>query len=491
MFLSLSSLVLASAVEPVVREWHLTGGQVAWQVSVIMFFVLLNGFFVAAEFAIVKVRDSQLQEEIDDGNNAARFSRTITRHLDAYLSATQLGITLASIALGMLGEPYLSHMLQPLLFKLGFTSEAMVRGIGWGAGFAIITFLHVVLGELTPKSLAIRKALGTTLLISRPLHLFYVVLKPAIFLLNGTANWILKAAFKVDPVGESERVHSEEELKHIISESQRSEEVTETEKHIVLNALALNDRAVRDVMTPRNDVICLDVAESFENNLKIAVESKHTRFPLVEGHLDNTIGLVHIKDLLRLVHEGSDRNLRRIKRELLLVPEMMPIDKLLKYFLDKHAHLALAVDEYGGGVGIVTLDNVVEEIVGDIQDEFDLPAKPEFRKINEEEFEVEGMLNLYELNELTDLDLESDEVTTIGGYVTHELGHFPKQGEKLRIEHYEVTATKVEARRVAQLHFRQVEKPPVDEDDDLNERNDRNERIERQEKAQQSAKVEA
>ncbi|WP_156345158.1 hemolysin family protein [Verrucomicrobium spinosum] len=301
-----------------------------------MFFVLLNGFFVAAEFAIVKVRDSQLQEEIDEGNRGAKFARSVTRHLDAYLSATQLGITLASIALGMLGEPYLSHMLQPLLFKVGLESEAVVRGIGWGAGFAIITFLHVVLGELTPKSMAIRKALATTLLISRPLHLFYVVLKPAIFLLNGTANWILRVVFKLDPVAEGERVHSEEELKHIVAESQRSEEVTETEKHIVLNALALNDRAVRDVMTPRKDVISLDVDEPFESSLKLAIESKHTRFPLVEGHLDHTIGLVHIKDILKLVHEGGKdgSDLRRIKRELLLVPEMMPIDKLLKFFLE-------------------------------------------------------------------------------------------------------------------------------------------------------------
>lgn len=467
MILSLSTIVLASAAEPVVREWHLSGGQVLWQISVIMFFVLLNGFFVAAEFAIVKVRDSQLQEEIDEGNRGARFARSVTRHLDAYLSATQLGITLASIALGMLGEPYLSHMLQPLLFKVGLENESVVRGIGWGAGFAIITFLHVVLGELTPKSMAIRKALATTLLISRPLHLFYVVLKPAIFLLNGTANWILRVVFKLDPVAEGERVHSEEELKHIVAESQRSEEVTETEKHIVLNALALNDRAVRDVMTPRKDVISLDVDEPFELNLKLAIESKHTRFPLVEGHLDHTIGLVHIKDILKLVHEGGKdgNDLRRIKRELLLVPEMMPIDKLLKFFLEKHAHLALAVDEYGGGVGIVTLDNVVEEIVGDIQDEFDLPVKPEFRRINTEEFEVEGMLNLYELNDLTDLELESDEVTTVGGYVTHFLGHFPKQGEMLRIENYEVTATKVEARRVAQLHFKRVELLPEDEDE--------------------------
>ena len=456
---SINILAMATDLE-LVREWDLSAAQVIWQAAIVLFFVLLNGFFVAAEFAIVKVRESQLQEAADEGSSNAKFAQGLTKHLDAYLSATQLGITLASIALGMVGEPYIAHMLQPILFMVGVSSEQWVHGIALGVAYAIITFLHVVLGELTPKSLAIRKALDTTMWIARPLHLFYLLLKPAIFVLNGTANWMLRVVFRVDPVAEGERVHSEEELKHIVAESQRSEEVTETEKHIVLNALALNDRYVRDVMTPRKDVISLDVDETFDANLKVAVESKHTRFPIVEGHLDHSIGLVHIKDLLRLMHEpAGNRDLRKIKRDLLLVPEMMPLDKLLRQFLAKHAHLALAVDEYGGAVGIVTLDNVVEEIVGDIQDEFDTAEKPEFRRINDDEFEVEGTLNLYELNDLTDLELESDEVTTVGGYVTHVLGHFPKMGEKLVVENYEVTTTKVEARRVGQLHFKRLEKP--------------------------------
>ena len=466
MTLFLSAPLLASSADDLLREWNLTALDVLWQATVVMFFVLLNGFFVAAEFAIVKVRDSQLQEEIDEGNANAKFARHLTSHLDAYLSATQLGITLASIALGMLGEPYIAHMVQPLMFQMGITSDKVVHWVAIVIAYTVVTFLHVVLGELTPKSLAIRRSLATTLWICRPLHLFYVVLKPAIFVLNGTANWLMRVVFRIDPVAESERVHSEEELKHIVSASEESDEVTETEKRIVLNALALNDRAVRDVMTPRKDTVSLDVAASFEANLKIAIDSKHTRFPLVEGHLDHSVGLVHIKDMLRLMQdETGPKDLRKIKREILLVPEMMPVDKLLKQFLEKHAHLALALDEYGGAVGIVTLDNVVEEIVGDIQDEFDVAEKPEFHRINDDEFEVEGTLNLYELNELTELDLESDEVTTISGYVTHTLGHFPKQGETLRVENYEVTATKVEARRIAQLHFRRVEKLPSDEGD--------------------------
>ena len=459
-------LIAMAASKGVAREWDLSAAEVLWKAGIVMLFVVLNGFFVAVEFAIVKVRDSQLQEEIDEGSNAraARFARKVTQNMDAYLSTAQLGVTLASLALGWVGEPLLAHMIQPFFFKMGIQSDAVIHGLALAMAFGLITYLHVVFGEQTPKVLAIRKALGTSLWLCRPLHFFYVLFRPANWLLIHSTNWLLRVIFRLDPVAESERVHSEEELKHIVSASEESDEVTETEKRIVLNALALNDRAVRDVMTPRKDVVSLDADDSFDANLKLAIESKHTRFPVVEGHLDHSVGLVHIKDMLRLMREdASEQDLRKIKRDLLLVPEMMPLDKLLRQFLSKHAHLALVVDEYGGAVGIVTLDNVVEEIVGDIQDEFDTTEKPEFHRINDKEFEVEGTLNLYELNELTDLDLESDEVTTVGGYITHALGHFPKLGEKVRIEHYEVTATKVEARRVSQLHFRQVESPPHEE----------------------------
>ena len=448
-----------SAHTEVTREWTFTAGGIAWQSAVVLFFVLLNAFFVATEFAIVKVRASQLEAAIEAGSKRAKLARKEIQNLDGYLAATQLGITLASIALGMVGEPYVSRLVQPLMFKLGVESEAVVRSVSIGIGFGIVTFLHVVLGELMPKSLAIRKSLATTLLVSGPLQVFYVIFKPAIVILNGTANWLLRNVFRISPVSEGELAHSEEELRHIVAESQKSKEVTETEKDILLNALALNDLCARDIMTPRNQVVSLDLDDSFEANLKLAIESKHTRFPLVEGHLDQSVGLIHIKDLLRLVKE-AEPDLRKIKRELVPVPEMMPIDKLLRVFLEKHAHLALAVDEFGGAVGIVTLDNVVEEIVGDIQDEFDA-EKPEFHRVNQDEFVVEGGLNLYELADLAGLEIESEEVTTIGGYVTHLIGHLPKPGEKTRIDDYEVIATKADQRRVLQLRF--VRRPAAEE----------------------------
>ncbi|MBE2284373.1 MAG: HlyC/CorC family transporter [Prosthecobacter sp.] len=449
------TLLLANAAVELAHEWQPDASYHFWRVVIILAIVLLNAFFVAAEFAIVKVRDSQLQAAIEDGVRGAKFARSVTRDLDAYLSAGQLGITLTSIALGIFGEPYVSTVLQPLLFKIGVSSEAAVSLISILAAYALVTYMHVVFGEQAPKVLAIRKSLTATLWIARPLHLFYVCTRPAIWLLSNSTNLVLRL-FGITSVSEHEIAHSEEELRHIVAESQKSKEVTETEKDILLNALALNDRCVRDVMTPRNSVVSLDADDSFEANLKVAIDSKHTRYPLVEGHLDHAIGIIHIKDLLALVGKPQP-DLRKIKRELHMVPELMPIDKLLRFCLDKHVHFVLAVDEFGGAVGVVTLDNVLEEIVGDIQDEFDHETS-ELRRISDDEFVVEGTLNLYELTEQTGIELESDEVTTIGGYVTHLLGHLPKVGETVTIEDYEVTTTKADLRRVQQLNFKRTSK---------------------------------
>jgi CBS domain containing-hemolysin-like protein len=456
--LSFAFFALSGHAE-VIREWSFTGSELAWRSLAVLFFVLLNAFFVAAEFAIVKVRSSQLETAASEGSRSARLARHQVHHLDGYLSATQLGITLASIALGSLGEPFINRLIQPGLFHLGIQNEAVVTGSSYFLAYSVVTFLHVVLGELMPKSLAIRKSLQTTLAVSTPLHFFYLLFKPAIWVLNGTANYLLKWLFKIEAVSESELAHSEEELRHIVAESEKSSDVTTTEKDILLNVLALNDRCVRDIMTPRNLVVSLDVEDDFQTNLQLAIESKHTRFPLVNGHLDETLGLIHIKDLLPLLNH-PDADLREVKRDLLMVPEMLPIDKLLHRFRETHAHLALAVDEYGGAVGIVTFDNVMEEIVGDIQDEFDEAEKAEFELLDgKNEFTTAGTFNLYELDELANIGVENDEVTTIGGYVTHLLGHLPKQGETVEIEGYRVTVTKADNRRITQLHFKLIATP--------------------------------
>jgi CBS domain containing-hemolysin-like protein len=424
---------------------------------VILLLIFLNGFFVASEFALVKVRSSQLDLLEEEGNRRAGLAKHVIANLDAYLSATQLGVTLASLALGWIGQPYVASLLRPLLSHVGISSPAVVDGIAITLGFALITYFHIVLGELTPKTVAIRKALQTSLWISAPLHLFYLIFRPAIWFLQVSAAGILRL-LRLDPVAEK-LGHSEEELRVILTESDAKAEVTPLSKELLINALDFRRRVVRDIMTPRGDVIYLDAQDSFEANLQVAIESAHTRFPLVQGHLDNTIGLIHIKDLMKEMKKQKP-DLLTVKRDLLPVPEFMPLDKLLNTFLAKRVHLALVVDEFGGAVGIVTLDNVLEELVGEIKDEFDQEPAREFVRLNEEEFVVQGQLNLYELQELADLHLEDPEVSTIGGYVIQLLGHLPKQGEQVQIEEYLVTITQTDGLRIFQLHFKKRQAQP-------------------------------
>jgi len=447
---------LANAGGALAEHWD-TPGVIGLNVGAILLLVVLNGFFVAAEFALVKVRGSQLDPLIEEGHARAKLARYILGHLDSYLSAKQFGVTLASLALGWLGEPYFSHLIQPLGVLVGVHSTRVISGVSITLGFIAITFLHIIIGELAPKYLSIRDPLKMVLLLVRPLALFYAVFRPAIWVLNQASNLILRKLLKIHPVGGHELAHSEEELRVILAESARSEEVTPLGKEILINALDMRDRVVRDITTPRGEVIFLNTEDSFDENLRHALDSRHTRFPLCDGHLDNTLGLVHVKDLLKLLR-ASNPELRDIRRDIHPVPEMMPLEKLLSFFLARHAHIALVVDEYGGTTGIVTLDNVLEELVGEIQDEFDA-EKPELRKVNENEFDVEGSLGLYELKDLVGLELESEDVSTIGGYVTHLIGHLPKQGEQTRIEDYVVTISESDGRRVVKVHFKRAPHP--------------------------------
>lgn len=459
---SFYSVCLAAAplAEAVTEHWD-PPGVLFLRLGAIALLVFLNGFFVAAEFALVKVRGSQLEALTAEGNRGAGVARQVMGNLEAYLSACQLGITLASLGLGWVGEPFLARMLQPVFAMMSVQSPTVIKTTSFVLAFSVITFLHIVLGEQAPKILAIRKALGTALVVSPPLRLFYFIFRPAIWFLNTSSNWVLKHVFRLDPKAAGETSHSEEELRLILDQSEKSDEVSELGRDLLVNALDLRQRVVRDIMTPRGEVVFLDLEESFEENVKKALESRHTRFPLCRGHLDNAVGLIHIKELMPMLRDPQP-DLLRIKRELIPVPEMMSLEKLLNLFLTKHAHLAIAVDEYGGTVGMVTLENVLEEIVGDIQDEFDA-EKAEFRKVNENEFVVDGALGLYELRDLAGLELESADVSTIGGYVTHLLGHLPKQGEQVRIDDYEVTISQTDGRRVGQVLFRKLT-PAVEED---------------------------
>jgi CBS domain containing-hemolysin-like protein len=446
-------LAFAPMAETIVRYWDAPAILFS-KLLVIAALVGLNGFFVACEFAIVKVRASQLDALAEEGNARALFARHVRSHIDAYLSATQLGITLASLALGWLGEQFLAQMLSPFFALLHIYSHAFVTSVSVTLAFIGITFLHIVFGELAPKYTAISNPLSVALRLVRPLGVFYVVFKPAIWLLHRSSNFLFRSILRLPPVTATELAHTEEELRLILEQSEKSKEVSPLERRLLMNVLDLRDRVVRDIMTPRGEIVYLDVDDDFETNVKKAMESRHTRFPLCRENLDNAIGLIHIKELLPMMRDPHP-DLMKIKRELLPVPEMMPLENLLRLFLGRHAHLAVVVDEFGGTVGLVTLENVLEELVGDIQDEFDF-EKEEFRKISADEFSVDGALGLYELSDLAKLDLESPDVSTIGGYVTHLLGHLPTTGEQVKIDNYLVTVSQADNRRVNQLHFKRL-----------------------------------
>jgi len=437
-----------------------------WQILLyllgMLFFLLLNAFFVAAEFAIVKVRPSQVDQAAKLKPRRALATRLIIENLDPYLSACQLGITIASLALGFLGEPLVEKIVGPTLYRMFPALEHIsILGVGLVSAIsfviAIISFtaLHVIIGELMPKSVAIRKSLVTALELARPLQAFATVFSIPIRWMNGAANSLLKNIFRIEPADEHGHAHSAEELAYLVAESERNQKVTETEREILVNALELNEVWVRDVMTHRGDVVFLDADQPFARTMEIAYKSKHTRFPLVRGHLDNTLGLIHIKDILKLVSE-PDPDLMRIKREMKVVPETMPLDVLLKFFLKEKAHVALVADEFGHIGGVVFLDNVIEELVGDIQDEFD-NEKSEFHRINDNEFVVEGTTTLNDLADFEDaLYIESGEVTTVGGYITQLLGRFPELGETIEFLGYEARVTSVDDRLVGQIHFRKL-----------------------------------
>jgi len=447
------STLLATAGE-VAYQWP-TFGEAVLYLGGILLFLILNALFVAAEFAFVKVRPSQIEAEGKDKSSAASAARKIVGDINPYLSAAQLGITVASLALGALGEPFIEKLVGPPLQQVSWFPPGLVSTLSWVLAIGSFTVLHVVVAEQLPKTIAIRKSLGTTLMLAQPMRLFYTLCSVPIRMLNGASNWLARVVFRIEPATEHDQAHSAEELALLVTQSGQSQEVTETEREILINALGLNELWVRDVMTPRNKVVVLDADEPFGKTLEIALRSKHTRFPLVKGHLDHAIGLIHIKDLFKLIN-SRDPDLMRIKRELKIVPDTMPLDTLLKFFLREHAHLAMVVDEFGTPVGVVFLDNIMEELVGDIQDEFD-NERSAFTRITDSEFVVEGTMTLNDLGgHVPDLVLDSGEVTTVGGYLTQQIGRFPEVGETLEVLGYEARVTSTDGRRVGQIHFRKL-----------------------------------
>jgi CBS domain containing-hemolysin-like protein len=421
--------------------------------------VVLNGFFVAAEFALVKVRETQLQPLITKGHRRARVALGVLRNLDASLSACQLGITLASLGLGWIGEPVFTSLLAPVFAWLNVDSVELRHTLSFLVGFAAITFLHITAGEQAPKWLAIQKPLPTALLVASPLAWFHRLSYPFIWLLNHSSLWLL-ARVGIEPASEAELAFSEEELRLMVAAPGRHAGPDELGRKIMLNAIDLRRRIAREVMRPRREIVAFDTTASLEECCDLAEHSRYSRFPLCEGgDLDRMHGVVHIKDLyaIRSKVKGADE-LVRVARKLIYVPETARLEQLLRLLLDRKLHFAIVIDEYGGTVGLVTLENILEELVGQIQDEFD-QEKPLLLKLDEVTWEVSGLLPLHDLANLVGEPLREEGITTVSGWVTHRLGGFPKRGDVIPLGLYHLTVEDLDGPRVARLQVHRTPPP--------------------------------
>jgi CBS domain containing-hemolysin-like protein len=416
----------------------------------VLVLVALNGFFVAAEFAIIKVRGTQIEPLVRSGQKRARVAQVIITHLDSYLSATQLGITVASLGLGWLGEPFMAHLLVPLFVLAGIQQEAVIETISFALGFSLITFCTIVLGELVPKWLAIQRAQRIVLAVARPLHLFFLLFRPFIWLLNRSGTAFMSLTGIAPPSG-GDIAHSEEELRLLLSKGRA---FSSTGRNILLNALELQNRTVREVMVPRTHVVFLSTAKTIEENIGTALENQFTRYPLCEKSLDNIVGMIHLKDLFKLKGElGNGVRLLDIKREMLFVPETMPLERILNTFLAKRVLMAIAIDEYGGTAGLVTLENVLEELVGDIRDEFDVEPLP-VQKVSDNEFLVDGTMPLHDFARMFDIRPDTKDVVTVSGYVIQILGKVPEKGTSFTVGSWSGTIESSDRRKVKMVRIR-------------------------------------
>lgn len=422
-----------SQIPPVINAGYST-----LMILAALFFVFLNAFFVLCEFSIVKVRHSKLEQLLKEKKGGAKQALEISSNLDTYLSACQLGITLSSLALGWLGEPAIARLLAVWLEHTTL-SPTLTHTVSIAIAFALITLLHVVLGELVPKSVAIALADKTALLVARPLHIFWLLFYPLIKTFDFLAMLGLKF-IGIKPAKESETVHSDEEIKIIASESQRGGVLDEFETEIIRNAVDFSDIVAKEVMTPRKDMICLNKNKSYDENMKIVSEYKHTRFPYINDSKDSILGMIHIRDLMKNEIVGGQKRLDDFVRPMFLVPENVSISKILIRMNKERTHTALVVDEYGGTAGLITMEDIMEEIVGDINDEHDDKIE-DYKKLSDDIYEFKGRYDIESVEELLNIVYPEDlDQVTIGGYVFNLLGRLPVVGDKAEDElcYYEV-----------------------------------------------------
>lgn len=391
----------------------------------------LNGFFVAAEFALVSVRRTRIQELTDQGSHPARLVKLALDDINQYVSTAQIGITMSSLGIGFLGEPLFTALLDGPFTAVGLGGD-LLHFVSLAAGFAIMTFLHVVVGEVAPKNFALQKAEGVALFSIRIMHPLRLAFSPLIWFLNGCADSLLRI-FRVEPAPGLHLIHSEEELKMLVSQSSKGGVLEDSEQEMLYNVFDFADKDVAEVMVPRPDVVSFSVELSVSDLLSAVAEQPFTRFPIHRGDPDDVLGILHIRDLFTEVERSSADAVRvqSLLRPAHVVPESKSLAGLLTDFRRSKSHMALVVDEYGSLAGIVTLEDLIEEIVGEIDDEHDRPDRP-IERIGDNHVRVDGKFAIDELNERFGLDLPEDDYHTVGGFVFGLLGQQPHEGDVVR-----------------------------------------------------------
>lgn len=418
-----------------------------------LFLVLLNGFFVAAEFSIVKVRYSQIQLKAAEGNSMAKQAEHIIKHLDEYLSATQLGITLASLALGWVGESALHHVVESIFHSLNVElAQTTITTISVVTSFVLITVMHIVFGELIPKSIAIRKSEATTMATAVPLRVFYTIFKPFIWLMNLMSNTFLRLV-KIHPASEQE-IHSTEELQLLVKQSADSGEIEEENYEIIKNAFDFTDHSAKQIMVPRQNITSIDFEEDITEIINMIMDSGYSRIPVYLDSIDNVIGIFYTKEIIReYVKRKGDLNhedLKDLMRDAFFVVGSKKISDLLKIFQQKKQHLAIVIDEFGGTEGIITLEDILEELVGEIQDEEDDEDKL-VDKIGDNIYWVQATQPLDEINEHLPKKLplsEESEYNSLAGFILHELQDIPEENDEFDLENYHFKILKMNNKSV-------------------------------------------
>ncbi|MFZ3589868.1 hemolysin family protein [Bacillus sp. DJP31] len=420
----------------------------------------LTGFFVASEFAIVKIRSTQIDQLIASGHKNAHAAKNVVTNLDEYLSACQLGITITALGLGWLGEPTVESLLLPLFTQFEI-AENVSHIISFVIAFALITFLHVVIGELAPKTVAIQKAEAVTLLFAKPLMVFYKIMYPFIKVLNGSAR-LLVGLFGLKPVSEHEIAHSEEELRLILSESFKSGEINQSEFKYVSNIFAFDDRIAKEVMVPRTEIVAFDKNQTVRDCIGVVSEENYTRYPIYDGDKDTIVGMVNMKQVLTDYVNGKnqDDSIERYIRPVIQVMESIAIKTLFVKMQKDRVHMAILIDEYGGTAGLVTVEDILEEIVGEIRDEFDMDEVADIKKVNEDVTIVDGKVLIEDINNLFGLNIDDTDVDTISGWILTERMEI-KQGDAITLNNFEFEILEIEGYTIRSIKITKLADQPL------------------------------